>query len=145
MDFSENYKTCYQYVQLFSDPILTMAILFMISLICPFTINWKSIQYNACLAIAGAIWGTSKEKLYQELGLKSLQLRRWYRKLGMFYKIYKNKNTIPAKPIYILQETWIIFRFKIRHNVFKNFLSFYNYWMEQFRSYPPELKKFCWF
>ena len=29
----------------------------------------ESIQYNACLAIAGAIRGTSKEKLYQELCL----------------------------------------------------------------------------
>ena len=52
----------------------------------------ESIQYNACLAITGAIQGTSKKKIYQELGLESLQLRRWYRKLGMFYKIYKNKS-----------------------------------------------------
>ena len=52
----------------------------------------KSIQYNAYLAITGAIRGTSKEKRYQELGLKSLQLRRWHRKLGMFYKIYRNKS-----------------------------------------------------
>ena len=29
----------------------------------------ESIQYNACLAITGAIRGTSKEKLYQEIGL----------------------------------------------------------------------------
>ena len=28
----------------------------------------ESIQYNACLAITGAIRGTSKEKRYQELG-----------------------------------------------------------------------------
>ena len=46
------------------------------------------IQYNACLAKTGAIRSTSKEKLYQELDLESLQLRRWYRKLGMFYRIY---------------------------------------------------------
>ena len=39
----------------------------------------ESIQYNACLAITGAMRGTSKEKLYQELGLESLQLRCWYR------------------------------------------------------------------
>ena len=31
----------------------------------------ESIQYNACLAIAGAIRGTSREKIYQELGLES--------------------------------------------------------------------------
>ena len=32
----------------------------------------ESIQYNACLAITGTIRGTSKEKLYQEIGLESL-------------------------------------------------------------------------
>ena len=36
----------------------------------------ESIQYNACLAITGAIWDASKENFYQELGLESLQLRR---------------------------------------------------------------------
>ena len=36
------------------------------------------LQYNACLAITGAIRGTSREKLYEELGLESLQLRRWF-------------------------------------------------------------------
>ena len=38
--------------------------------------NIESIQYNAALAITGAIRGTSREKLYQELGFKSLQQRR---------------------------------------------------------------------
>ena len=28
----------------------------------------KSIQYNACLAITGAIWAISKETFYRELG-----------------------------------------------------------------------------
>ena len=44
----------------------------------------ESLQYNAALAITGAISGTSREKIYQELGLKSLQQRRWYRKLYLF-------------------------------------------------------------
>ena len=52
----------------------------------------ESIQYNAWLAITGAIRGISKKKIYQELGLESVQLWRWYRKLGMFYVIYKNKS-----------------------------------------------------
>ena len=70
----------------------------------------ESIQYNACLAITGAIRGTSKEKLYQELGLESLQLRRWYRKLEKFYKIYKNKSPQHLKkPMHMLQETLITF------------------------------------
>ena len=53
----------------------------------------ESIQYRACLAITGAIQGTSKEKLYQELGLESLQSRRWYRKLAMFYKNLQKQKT----------------------------------------------------
>ena len=51
----------------------------------------KSIQYNAALALTGTIRGSSREKLYQELGLESLQLRRWHRKLCCFYKIYNKK------------------------------------------------------
>ena len=33
----------------------------------------ESIQYKAALAITGAIQGTSREKIYQELGLESLK------------------------------------------------------------------------
>ena len=42
-----------------------------------FTDKIESIQYNASLAITGAIRGTSKEKSYQELGLEFLSSRRW--------------------------------------------------------------------
>ena len=42
--------------------------------------------------MTGAIWGTSREKIYQGLGLESLQSRWWHRKLPMFNKIYKNKS-----------------------------------------------------
>ena len=44
----------------------------------------ESIQYNAALAITGAIRGSSREKLYEELGLESLKQRRWFRKLLFF-------------------------------------------------------------
>ena len=44
----------------------------------------ESIQYNSTLAITGAIRGTSREKLYHELGFKSLESRRWYCKLCRF-------------------------------------------------------------
>ena len=49
----------------------------------------ESVQYNAALAITGAIRGSSREKLYQELGLESLKSRRWYRKLCLFFKLKK--------------------------------------------------------
>ena len=51
----------------------------------------ESLQYNAVLAITGAIRGYSKEKLYNKLGLKSLQNRRWYRKLSILYKVIANQ------------------------------------------------------
>ena len=47
----------------------------------------ESIQYNACLAITGCFRGTSREKLYAELGLESLADRRLSRRLIFFYKI----------------------------------------------------------
>ena len=36
----------------------------------------EHIQYNAALAIIGAIKGTSQPKLYKELGLESVKFRR---------------------------------------------------------------------
>ena len=51
----------------------------------------ESVQYNAALAITGAIRGTSKEKLYQELGLESLKDRRWLRRMSYFCKIISTK------------------------------------------------------
>ena len=87
----------------------------------------ESIQYRVCLAITGAIRGTSREKVCQELGLESLQSRRWYRKLAMFYKIYKNKspfylfNLIPEKTSsYATRNVDCISLIKIKHNFFKN-------------------------
>ena len=82
----------------------------------------ESIQYNACLAITGAIRGTSSENLYQELGLETLKSRRWFRKL-LSFPLYlfdfipnlnrdgetRHSNNIPA--------------IHTRHNYFKN--SFY--------------------
>ena len=38
----------------------------------------ESAQYNAALAITGTIRGTSKEKLYQELGFETMKERRWF-------------------------------------------------------------------
>ena len=52
----------------------------------------ETIQYNAALAITCATRGSSREKLYQELGLETLQQRCWYRKLCCFYKILKSQS-----------------------------------------------------
>ena len=47
----------------------------------------ERIQYNSALAYTGAIKGTYHSRLYNDLGLESLMLMRWFRKLCAFYKI----------------------------------------------------------
>ena len=54
-----------------------------------FTNNLERVQYKTCLAITGAIQGTSRERLNKELGLESLSDRRWVRKLTFSYKTVK--------------------------------------------------------
>ena len=49
----------------------------------------ETVQYNAALAITGAIKGTSQIKVYYELGLESLEFRRWFRKLFVLYIRFK--------------------------------------------------------
>ena len=56
----------------------------------------ESVQYNACLAITAAVRGASKEKF-----LESLRLRRWYRKLFLFYK-YLKTNILNTFSIWFL-------------------------------------------
>ena len=57
-----------------------------------FTCRLKSVQYKACLAIAGAIQGTSLELLNKELGLEFLSDRRWVCKLTLFCKLVKGNS-----------------------------------------------------
>ena len=64
----------------------------------------ESVQYNAALAITGAIRGSSREKLYHKLGLESLHDRRWYRKLCFYYKIRHNDC-----PLYLTELVVIAF------------------------------------
>ena len=52
----------------------------------------NSLQYKAALAITGAIRGTSRDKIYQELGFESLKSRRWYKRLICMFKIMKKET-----------------------------------------------------
>ena len=49
----------------------------------------ERVKYNVCLVITDAFKGTSRERLYQQLGLQSLKNRKWHRKPCFFYKIVK--------------------------------------------------------
>ena len=50
-------------------------------------INFKKVQRKACLRITGAIQGTSRQRLNDELGLISLSKKCWYNKPVFFHKI----------------------------------------------------------
>ena len=87
----------------------------------------ESIQYNSALATTSAIRRTSTEKLYNELGLETLEKRRWYRKLCCFYKVYQSHspkylfNIIPVTVSrYNTRNTNNISQFKVKHNFFRN-------------------------
>ena len=58
----------------------------------------ESLQYNAALAITGAIKGSSKGKLYQELGFESLKDRRWMRNVAIYTRSY-NQSDLPISMI----------------------------------------------
>ena len=45
----------------------------------------EKVEYRACLAITGGIQGTSRERLYDELGLHLLVKRRCRNKLVFFF------------------------------------------------------------
>ena len=56
----------------------------------------EMVPYNAALIITGAFKGTSRDKIYQELGLESLADRRWTRKL-----IFLHKIILGLRPFYL--------------------------------------------
>ena len=92
--------------------------------------NIKSTQYNAALAIRGALRGTSREKLYQELGFESLQQRCWWRKLCCLFKIINNQSSsylfqwVPSPNTrYFAQNSENIPQLCAKHDFFKNYFS----------------------
>ena len=105
----------------------------------------ETFQYNAALAITGAIRGTSRNKLYKELGLESLAQRRWFRKMCLFFKIVngltpkylsdilprlnRSRNPIRAQQFY---------PFDFNTNYFIN--SFFPYSVHEWNKLDPCIK-----
>ena len=106
----------------------------------------NQILFNTMLlAITGAIRGSSREKLYQELGFGSLQKRCWYRELCSFQKIFKHEsplslfNIIPiGNSFYITRNHANIPLFKSNHNFFKN--SFFPSTIIEQNNLDPNLR-----
>ena len=105
----------------------------------------ECVQYNAALAITGCIRGTSREKIYQELGIEALSDRRWCRKLLFFYKIVKGyapeylQKIIPNfNSNYITRHARSIRNFKTRTNCFNN--SFFPHCIKVWNSIDPLIR-----
>ena len=64
-----------------------------------FTRTLEQTQYSAALAVTGAWRGTSRQRLYKELGWESLYDRRWYRRLCHFFVLKKQHS-----PQYLVTE-----------------------------------------
>ena len=52
----------------------------------------ESVQYQAALAVTGAWKGTSRVKIYNELGWEALSYRRSYRRILQLHKILDKKT-----------------------------------------------------
>ena len=109
----------------------------MLFLIMHVIIPWK-LRISPVQCLISYNW-SNKEKLYQEVGLESLQHRHWFHKLSSFYKIFKNQSPHYLYELLLLQTTSNNTRssrnitlFHLKHKFFKNFFfSFGNNWMEQ--------------
>ena len=109
--------------------------------------NIESIQYNAGLAITGAVRVTSREKLYQECGFKSLQQRRWYRKRCCLFKITNNQSPsylfqlVPSLNTgHFAQSSKNIHHFRAKHDLPKNF--FFPSTIKEWNNLDSHIRKF---
>ena len=106
----------------------------------------ESVQYSAALAVSGAWRGTSREKVYAELGWESLSLRRWRRRLTLFYKFINNltpgytKDPIPPlrQSQYSLRNQDVVGQILARTEKFQS--SFYPNCLTEWNNLDPEIR-----
>ena len=106
----------------------------------------ESVQYSAALAVTGTWRGTSRDKLYAELGWESLSFRRWTRRLTLFYKIINNftpsytRDPIPAlyRSQYSLRRQDVVGRIVTRTEKINS--SFYPNCIQEWNTLDPEIR-----
>ena len=90
-----------------------------------------SVQYQAALGVTGAWKGTSRDKIYDQLGWEILHDRRNFRRLAQFYKIMNNltpsylRDPVPDPQIHLFgpRSTNVLPAIPYRNDRFKS--SFY--------------------
>ena len=106
------------------------------------------VQYRAALVITGAFKGTSRDRLYEELGLESLANRRWSRRLFFFHKILNGLSPLYLQS-YLHNNTEVIYQtrssssskiksFSARTKNFET--SFYLYCLKKWSNLSEEIR-----
>ena len=107
----------------------------------------ESVQYSAGLAITGAWKGTSRDKIYEELGWESLNDRRWSRRLVLFFKFINElapeytRHPIPRIrwSNYALRNQAVVGRINARTERFES--SFYPNCLKEWESLASEIRE----
>ena len=107
----------------------------------------ESVQYSAGLAITGAWKGTSRDKIYEELGWESLNDRRWSRRLVLFFKFINElapeytRHPIPRIrwSNYALRNQAVVGRINARTERFES--SFYPNCLKEWNSLASEIRE----
>ena len=107
-------------------------------------------QYRAALAVTGAWQGTSRVKLYEELGWESLSDRRMCRRVLLMHKIVDEKtpkyihDCLPPNRNVVLNLPYIFREFKTRTDryagsFFPNSVTLWNNFISDFQTLPSFL------
>ena len=110
--------------------------------------KFEMVQYRAALVITGAFKGTSRDRLYEELGLESLANRRWSRRLFFFHKILNGVSPLYLRS-YLHNNTEVIYQtrsssstkikpFSARTKNFETF--FYLYCLKEWSNLSDEIR-----
>ena len=101
--------------------------------------NIEMVQYKAVLVIAGAVKGTSRDRLYQ--GLESVADRRWSYRLFFFHKIIRGiYHNAVSEGAYLTRPTTQskIKPIPARTKVYEN--SFFPYCMKEWRKRRDKIR-----
>ena len=109
----------------------------------------ERIQYQAALLITGTWKGTSRNKLYNELGWESLTDRRWCRRLIHFFKIHNGltpsylRDNLPLNGVYSMVMITLMFiirslaiRLDIKNSFYPDAIKSWNNLGHNFHSCP---------
>ena len=111
----------------------------------------EKIQYQAALAVTGAWQGTSRVKLYEELGWESLSDRRISRRVLQIHKIIDGKtpkylhDCLPPNRNVVLNLPHVFQEFRTRTDrfagsFFPNAITLWNNFISSFQNFPTFLE-----